>query len=147
MVARGWVVDGFEGDAAREPPLEGPDDPDCASAAPMAAANISPVIESPAIEVVSSLDMDISSAATVGRNRIRSMVNGTNIEWFPPLHSIARPAQALPEERWYQVFPAELLRRSSRQSAPNRMAATKPNESAMSTPSHTVAASMRERTH
>jgi len=56
LAARGWVV--VEGDAAREPEPEGPDEPDCALAAPAAAAS-----SNPATEAASSLDMDTSLRA------------------------------------------------------------------------------------
>lgn len=135
LVARGVVVvvGGVEGDAAREPELEGPDDPDCALAPPAAAAS-----NSPAIEVANSLDM-VSSWA-VGANRMRSIVNGTDIEWFLPVALKLGLAQGA-------ASPCRLVQRSSRQNAPSTMAVMKPNESAMSTLSQTVAASMRACAH
>lgn len=82
LVVRGWLVvaGGAEGDAPRVPEPDGPDDPDCAPAAPAVAASISA-----AIEAASSLDTDTSQA--VSANRMRSIVNGTDIEWFLPVRS------------------------------------------------------------
>lgn len=73
----GWVVvvDGEEGDAEGGLEPEGLDDLDCALAAPMVAANISP-----ATEVTSSLDMDTSravSASKIPRLLTASILNGS----------------------------------------------------------------------
>jgi hypothetical protein len=136
LVARGWVVvaGGAEGDAPREPEPEGPDDPDWAPAAPAVAVSIST-----AIEAASSLDTVTSQA--VSADRMRSIVNGTDIEWFLPVALKLGLAQGRRRLR------ARLVQPSSRQNAPSTMAAMKPNESAMSTQSQTVAASMRVRAH
>jgi hypothetical protein len=90
------VADGEDGEAERGAALEGPDEgldaPDCAWAAPTTAASISP-----ATEVASSLDMDVSRGRSA--SKIPSIVNGIIIEWFllpsPPAQALCGVLQAV----------------------------------------------------